>query len=527
MSVNQPVLLNSSGEPIDVKGNRLSMSSNAYRGARTGRELYGWQPPLRSADADLLPDLKMLMARAHDLSRNYALTSGGIQIHLDNVIGAGLRLSAKPDYRMLGMDVDWAAEWARDVEAKFRSWANDPGCYIDVSRRLTFNSMLGMAYRQFLTTGEILSQVRWLDRPGASYKTSLQMIDPARLSNPGMRMDSKRLRGGVEHNRNGAPVAYHIREAMQSDMIFGSNTYRWRRLKRETVWGRSQVIHIFDQERPGQSRGKTGLASVLAKSKMLERFQDVSLESAVVNSMYAAVVESDFDYVGVMDALGADSDAVNAADSVLDGRVDWHSRHQIDLDNGTRIAQMYPGEHLNFTSLNHPGPNFAEFEKSFLRNMAAGLNMTYEQLSRDYSDTNYSGARAGLMESWKFFKSRRELIGSRFATEIYALWLEEAINNGDIKLPAGAPDFYQAKSAWVRSRWIGPGKGHIDPLKESKADELEMDMGTLTMEDACAERGKDWEENLEQIAREKARREALGLSRDDVRGYMASEPPTN
>jgi len=52
-----------------------------------------------------------------------------------------------------------------------------------------------------------------------------------------------------------------------------------------------------------------------------------------------------------------------------------------------------------------------------------------------------------------------------------------------------------------------------------------MDMGTLTLEDACASRGKDWEENLEQIAREKLRMKELGINRNDVRGYMTPEAP--
>nr|VFK23002.1 MAG: hypothetical protein BECKLPF1236A_GA0070988_103652 [Candidatus Kentron sp. LPFa]VFK35567.1 MAG: hypothetical protein BECKLPF1236C_GA0070990_103932 [Candidatus Kentron sp. LPFa] len=47
----------------------------------------------------------------------------------------------------------------------------------------------------------------------------------------------------------------------------------------------------------------------------------------------------------------------------------------------------------------------------------------------------------------------------------------------------------------------GHGKDHIDPLKESKADIMEMEAGLKTLEDACAERGVDWKENPEQIAR--------------------------
>ena len=108
---------------------------------------------------------------------------------------------------------------------------------------------------------------------------------------------------------------------------------------------------------------------------------------------------------------------------------------------------------------NHPGPNYAEFEKSTLRHMAAAFGISYEQLARDYSETNYSGARAGMVEAWKFFTSRRTLIASRFASMIYALWLEEAIDRGEAELPPGAADFYAVKTALARCDWIGPGRG--------------------------------------------------------------------
>lgn len=500
------------------------MSDNSFRGARTGRELGLWTPALRSADADLLPDMKMLVSRANDLSRNYSLASGAIQIQLDNIIGSGLRLSAKPDWRLLGKDAEWASEWSRDVESKFRNWADNPACFVDASRRLTFGAMLGLAYRQFLTSGEILATAEWIKKVNSKFSTAIQIIDPSRLSNPYDLMDSDKLRAGVEMNHYGAPVAYQIRNAMESDYMYGAESYKWKRVRKETPWGRQQVIHIFEQERAGQSRGKSGLATVLAKSKMLERFQDASLESAIINSMYAATIESDFSFSQVAEALGSTDDALALSDKIMANKAEFYD-DKLSLEGGARVTHILPGENLKFTSSEHPGPNFADFERSTLRHLAAGLNVTYEQLARDYSQTNYSGARAGLMESWKFFMTKRHLIGGRFATDVYSLWLEEAIGNGSVEHPAGENIRHlgEEKSALARCKWIGPGKGNIDPLKESKADELEMDMGTLTLEDACAQRGKDWEENLEQIAREKQKREDLGLSRDEIRGYMAAE----
>nr|VFK57017.1 MAG: Phage portal protein, lambda family [Candidatus Kentron sp. TUN] len=51
------------------------------------------------------------------------------------------------------------------------------------------------------------------------------------------------------------------------------------------------MLHVFEPDRLGQTRDKTGIAAILAKSKTLGRFQDVNLEAAIVNAIYAAIIK--------------------------------------------------------------------------------------------------------------------------------------------------------------------------------------------------------------------------------------------
>ena len=51
----------------------------------------------------------------------------------------------------------------------------------------------------------------------------------------------------------------------------------------------------------------------------------------------------------------------------------------------------------------------------------------------------------------------------------------------------------------------------MDPVKEAKAAQTRMDIGVSTLENECAEQGLDWEEVLEQRARERERMAELGL----------------
>ena len=84
------------------------MADTSHKAAsQTLREIASWQPGRGSADSDLLPELSTMVARSRDLSRNHGIASGAMQTLTDNIVGTGFRLSAKPDYKLLGKTKDW------------------------------------------------------------------------------------------------------------------------------------------------------------------------------------------------------------------------------------------------------------------------------------------------------------------------------------------------------------------------------------------------------------------------------------
>jgi len=62
------------------------------------------------------------------------------------------------------------------------------------------------------------------------------------------------------------------------------------------------------------------------------------------------------------------------------------------------------------------------------------------------------------------------------------------------------------------------GRGWIDPQKEINAAVTRVANGLSTLQDECAEQGKDWEDVLHQRAAEKDLFDDLGLSLDAVFG---------
>jgi lambda family phage portal protein len=480
-------------------------SDTAHRAASLrARELASWLPLMGSADSDLLSELPTLVSRSRDLTRNHGVAAGAIQTLVDNVIGTGLRLSVTPDYRVLGKSKEWADDWARSVESEWRAWAESTEC--DAARALNFSGLTALVFRSSLVNGEALALPLWLER-GGRYATAVQLVESDKLSNPSGAQDSKTLRSGIEIDTYGAALAYHIRKTHPGDAYigYGRDQDEWERIPARTDFGRLRMLHIHDKERTGQHRGKPILTSIMPMFKMLDHYERSELQAAVVNAMIAAFIETPLDGEAIGEMFGG------SVNDYLAARNEWDIRLQ-----GGSIIPVFPGDKVSPFTPSRPNSGYGQFVENVLRHIGAGLNIPFELLMKDFSKTNYSSARAALLEAWRYFNARRQWMATSWAKPVYELWLEEAINRGFIE----APDFYERRSAWTRCKWIGPGRGWVDPVKEAKAAQLRMQIGLSTLEDECASQGLDWEEVLEQLAREKAKILELGLTINDVNSIL-------
>ena len=279
-------------------------------------------------------------------------------------------------------------------------------------------------------------------------------------------------------------------------------------------WGRLQVIHIFEQVQPDQSRGVSSMVSVLKEMKMTKSFRDIVLQNAVVNATYAAAIESELPTETLWDQLGVGT-GDNGVERYLTALAEYTGGAKNLHIDGVKIPHLFPGTKLNLKPMGTPGGVGTDFEQALLRYAAASLGLSYEQFSKDYTKTNYSSARASLVETWKFMQSRKKMFADRFATAVYSLWLEEQINGGLAPLPAGktAAHFYEGlnKEAYCKCDWIGASRGQIDEYKETQAAVLRIKEGLSTFEEEIARSGKDFREVFAQQAREKTLRKKLGI----------------
>jgi lambda family phage portal protein len=505
-----------------------------YRGAdRLSQELAQWSPMLQSPDAAIYGQRDDLVARGRDLVRNNGFAAGAQQTLLDNIVGAQWTLICQPNWQALGlgdMKDEERDAFEESVEAAFDEWAYGIGNWCDASRRSNFTGLLRQAFVSWFDCGEFLSVSHWLgDRVGpglAQYATAMQIVSPDRLSNPQNAPDTFAQRGGIELGEHGEPLAYWIRKAHPYDPWSGAQYFEWERFERELEFGRPQVLHGFLVDGDGHSRGVSPLASIIESFKLLDVYDRSEVKAAILNAVFAAVIETQSGLDGGMvDELFGFGPAVDATGKPIPAI----PGPPMMMADGTRIPKLPVGTKLNFQTAERPAAQYADFSNAVTRRLAAGAGMATEEFSHDYSQTNYSSGRASLLQSWKAVTGRAAFFRSTFATPIYALFFEEAVDSGRIVLPTSRKGcgFYEKRAAWLGCDWLGPGQGQIDPVKERQAYQIGFETFTDTLQTANAEQGRNWRVMVRQASREDRYLERFNVRRGDTAAMMGAKAPSD
>jgi lambda family phage portal protein len=515
--MNKPRVRVQAGDATGATLRRVAAAPrSAYTAADQGHSaLGGWVPPMQSADAEWLRERDVSVARIRDLERNDGTVSAGIDRQVDMLVGSALRLNSKPDHEALGISSDAAHGLGKAIQSVWRGWADDPIFRCDAERQLNFNGLAGMAAREFVGVGEGVSVLRFREMAGWQYRTAVHMVDPDRLSNPEGHPDTEFLRKGVAKDEDGAPIGYHIRRAHPADLFgLATDPLTWDYFERwhetENGWQRPGVVHFYDKKRPGQSRGVSRLVANLVKTRMLHRYSENEVRAAAINGSIIGAIYTQLGAEYAAERLGTDGETNTDWSQFNTQRGAFYADRSIM--NDARLLTLFPTDRLDLNTQPRQTAGYPAFARSFLQSFAASLGISYEQLSMDWSQTNYSSARAALNEVWRGIQRLRSVLISQFALPVFAAVLEDALDNDLIEIPRGCADFYDRPAAWLRAEWIGPGRGYIDPVKEAQASSERIKGRTSTLEREAAEQGLDWEMVLEQQAREAAELEKYDLA---------------
>lgn len=484
-----------------------------YEGAtQMDRTFSGWTPSNGSADSIIRGSKELADSRAKDLGRNDAYVASGAEYHRDTIVGSFYRLVSEPKYRLLGISKEQSAAFAQELEDRWTAWAESPECYADAARRLTFTGLVRLAVYNYVFHQEVLASAEWLRDPTRPTRTAILLLDPDRLRNPMGNNESvtvgARIRGGIEQTRTGEAIAYHIHNERASESVLNGDLMSIR-IPARKPWGRRQIIHLVEPTRPGQTRGISQLVTALKETQLGRKYRDIVLQNALANATYAATIESELpsDQIFAMMGQGTQNDPHELLEGVLAAHTaavgEYVNNSKRLHMNGVKIPVLPPGTKLNLQNAGNPGGVGTDFESSVLRYTAAALGVTFEEMTRDLRETNYSSIRAGMLMTRRTMDSRKAVIADPFANQVLRLWFEEEYNAGRFKTLTGAPGIYDDPmniDHYLNCQWYGSGVGQVDELKETQAANLRLKSGLSTYKIEIAKlHGGDWLDIMRQI----------------------------
>jgi lambda family phage portal protein len=461
----------------------------AYRGAEGGRLRGSWIPGGGSADEDLLTDLSKLREKSRDLVRNDGIASGAINTIITNIIGTGIKPQSRIDRETLKVDEDYADQLQRQIEKIWQRWV----AYADAGTRNNYYGLEELAERQRFVNGEAIVIPLRITNKKRPYSFALQIVESDRLDTPSDMVSNKSIRKGVEIGEYGEPIAYWVRKTHPGDYFYSrytnnsSNNYiRYPALREDEV---KNFYHLYHLLRPGQTRGEPFMAPVINLFKDRFDYMEAELVANRVAACFAVFIKKE-----------------NAAElSIGRSTVDNTTQKRIEELSPGLFEYLEPGEDISAFNPNRPSATFNPFMIRILRDIASGLNIPYEILAKDFSQSNYSNLRGALLEARRFFMMQQRFIADNFGQPTLELLIEEAYLKGELRIL----DFYTNKESYVKTRWICPGWQWVDPQNEIEASTKAVDNNLSTLSEEVASQGYDWEETLEQRARELRKKKDL------------------
>jgi len=143
-----------------------------------------------------------------------------------------------------------------------------------------------------------------------------------------------------------------------------------------------------------------------------------------------------------------------------------------------------------------------------LRSIAVGIGVSYESLTKDYSQSNFSSSRLSLIDDRDHWRLLQNFMIDNFLQPLFREWLDAAVLVG--ALPIEPENYFVHTDDYLKMNWNPRGWGWIDPVKEIAAYKDAVQAGFATTSDVLAEMGNG--KDIEDVFH--GRRSELNLAQD-------------
>jgi lambda family phage portal protein len=453
----------------------------AYDGTSVGRGYRRWQASSVGPTAAIAGSGELLRTRSHHLARNNPWGFAALDSFAANAVGTGIKpRSQHPDAAM-----------RRTINQLWEDWADE-----------AVSEGVGDLY-----AAQLVAALTVLEGGDCFVRLRPRRLDdgfavPLQLNLYGGEMvpywhttqapSGNRVICGIEFDGIGRKVAYwmHREHPGEAGLTGGDDS----QLVRVPA---SEVLHLYRWRLAGQIRGEQALCRAVLRLYDLDEHARVEmLRQKAAASIAMVIVTPDPDKVpeGIGERDAGDPQA--GGDTT------------VTLEPGT-VPVLGVGQDIRSHVPADLASNLDSFIEHQLRAVAQSTGLTFEQLTGNLRNVNYSSARVGLleqrrrMEPWQW-----QVMVHQFCRPLWRAFCDAAVASGALRIAGYAQP--ATKRAATRVSWHPQGWAWVDPVKEVTAQVIAVRAGFKSREMVIAETGYDPEVIEQQIAAENARADRDG-----------------
>lgn len=472
-SAVQRVLARQTLHLIDKQGER------AYDAASFSRRTKNWFAPRTSATTENAQALQRLRDRARELVRNNCWVAKAINTLANNVAGSGMRASF-----VALKDNESERARAKALKMRWQDWANSIEC--DYDDNLNLYGLQNLIMRTVAEGGECLILKYVLGSKQKGFKMQLRLLEgdfidttkhETQVDNPTKDYDFY----GIRLSPTGKRLGVWIYDKHPENGTFSS-----------TLYTSDKLIHVFEKLRVGQQRGVPSGTSAFMRVRDMGEYEDAQLMRQKIAACFSLFVHNS-----------------SGTGLLSGGRNPEPQSSDLERVEPGMIQYLAPGEDIKF-AVPPPTEGFSEYSRQVLRGIAGAYGITYEALTSDYSQVNFSSGKLSAIEQDKnTAKLQRDVLGVAMQ-KIYNWWAEvEALKLPDTE-----------RLVEVRVEWTTPKRDMIDPLKEVNAARAMLSGGIKSPQEIAREMGFDYDDTMQEFAEADKMRDKLGVRVDTDARYV-------
>lgn len=471
-----------------------------YAGAKVGRLDFG--ASTSSANGELYTSLRSLRNKSRALCRDVSHAKRARKLMMDNIIGDGVGLQG----RIKTSRDDKLSKRLNDgVEAAWDRWSKADACH--AGGELAFADMERMLISQWFETGEVFLRKIPARFGRSQVPLGLEVIEAERLADDAkiIPASGNAVTLGIEHDQWYRPVAYHVYTHNPAPLSH-LPTYQRGEVLRIPA---DQILHLRIIDRWPQVRGVPPLHAVIRRLDQLGEYEHAALVAARTGASKIGFLQAQEWAHGDANVADQTDDQGNQSMNVRVGEVN-------ELPMGWEFQSWDPA---------YPHELFESFLRASLRAIAAGLDVSYESLSKDYSQSNYSSSRLSLLDDRDVWRMLQGWYVRTIRKPLHAVWLQQAVLAGAIP-EIGVQAYAQDAERFEAARYKLRGWGWVDPAKEVAAYKEAELAGYTTKSEIIAATGggKDLEDVIEARRDELDRLAEQGIETDTTMEADASDP---